>query len=334
MHFYTKRLFVLLVFLCCSGVISAQTFYVDAPRKMDDFTDDFLLVLNDAPFNFSHVKGKALATKDTIHQGSKIFNLKVKLKTADASRLVSDSTIYTEFFFGDFFSMEDAFEGFEKLNNRISKALAKRSITIDYNLDTAGMVVKLQKMAYCSNRGFYHYNISFQIIRLLHNGKFRLMMQIYSGKPQFYYRIMRNEPVASFNLINSLKSNLSAIQNEYSSGCVADITPFVCKGKKFQNDSVFVTYQKTGFEDYPNARSEFDVYMTNLRVSLGSKYVYFMLPSPAKGPVFKRLAFVQMEDIEKTKRKTVLLNLVELPDQIPTPTGFKKQYAIEMVFVY
>ncbi len=317
---------------CCH--ISAQGFYIDLPKKPDDFTLNFLSIMNDAGANFLHLKGKPISTKDTIHLASKIFQSKIKLPGSTNGRLVTDSTIYMEYFFGDFTTIEDAFDAYDKLNNKVSKAIYKRTFIKDFHLDTNGTVVRLQKMAYCINRGFYHYNISMQIIRLLHNGKFRLMLQVYNGKPQFYYRIIRNEPIGSFIMINSLKINLASIQNEYSSGCPENVPPFRCLGKKVVNDSIFVTYQKSGFDDYPNARTEFDVYMSNLRVSLGSEYVFYSVPCPAKGPVFKRWAFVNINDLENYKRKTVLLSLLELPNPTLNERGFNKEYAIQLDFTY
>lgn len=329
-----KKIIAILFFLCCCSHIYAQGFIIDFPKKPDDFTINFLSVINDAGVNFIHLKGKPVSTKDTIHLASKIFQVKVKLPGSTNGRLVTDSTLYLEYFFGDYTAMEDAFGAFDKLNDKVSKALYKHTLLKDYHLDTAGTVVRLQKLAYCINRGFYHYNISMQIIRLLHNGKFRVMLQVYNGKPQFYYRILRNEPIGSFIMINSLKANLATIQNEYISGCPATVPPFTCLGKKVVNDTTIVSYQKKGFDDYPNARTEFDVYMSNIRVSLGSEFVFYSLPCPSKGPVFKRWAFVNINDIENYKRKTVILSLLQLPTLIPTSTGYSKLYAIQLDFAY
>ncbi|MBC7720375.1 MAG: hypothetical protein H7068_00020 [Pedobacter sp.] len=329
-----KKIILIFFFSAYYCHTTAQGFYIDLPKKPDDFTVNFLSIMNDAGANFSHLKGKAVITKDTIHLASKIFQTKIKLPGSTNGRLVTDSTIYMEYFFGDFATIEDASDAYNKLNNKVSKAIYKRTFIKDFHLDTNGTVVRLQKMAYCINRGFYHYNMSMQIIRLLHNGKFRLMLQIYNGKPQFYYRIVRNEPIGSFIMINSLKTNLSSIQNENSSGCPENVPPFRCLGKNVKNDSTFVTYQKSGFDDYPNARTEFDVYMSNLRVSLGCEYVFYSLPCPAKGPVFKRWAFVNINDLENYKRKTVLLSLLELPNPTLNERGFNREYAIQLDFTY
>ena len=315
---------VIFFFSCYCYPVYAQGFYIDFPKKPDDFTFNFLSIINDAGNNFSHLKGKQVTTKDTIHLASKIFQSKVKLSGSTNSRLVTDSTLYMEFFFGDYETMEAAFDAYDKLHSKVAKAIYKRTFVKDYHLDTNGTVVRLEKIAYCINRGFYHYNISLQIIRLLHNGQFRLMLQIYNGKPQFYYRILRNEPIGSFLMVNSLKTNLSAIQNENITGCPAEVPPFKCIGKTVVNDTTFVTYQKKGFDDYINPRSEYDVYMSNIRVSLGSEFVFYSVPCPSKGPVFKRWAFVNVNDLENYKRKTVLLSLVELPTQTMTEKGFKK----------
>ena len=71
-----------------------------------------------------------------------------------------------------------------------------------------------------------------------------------------------------------------------------------------------------------------------LGVSLGSEFVFYSVPCPSKGPVFKRWAFVNVNDLENYKRKTVLLSLVELPTQTMTEKGFKKEYAVQLDFAY
>ena len=329
-----KKLIPILFFSCCCCQIFAQGFTIEIPPKTDAFTSTFLKVLNDASEDFKHLKGKPINQKDTIHLASNTFKSNVAIKGSTYGRIVTDSTIYAEYYFGDFEVMQAAFDTYDSLQNNIAKAIDNRTFIKDYHLDTNGSVVKLEKIAYCNNRGFYHYNIALQVIRLLHNGKFRVLLQIYNGKPQFYYRIMKNEPVSGFNMINVMRSNLIALQNENIRSCPVIVPPFKCLGKKLINDTIFIAYQKQGFDDYQTIRTEFDVYMSNIRASLGSEHVFYSVPCPAEGPVFKRWSFINIKDLESCKRKTVLLSLVALPEQLLTDYGYKKQFAIMLEFAY
>ncbi len=318
-----------LLFLFVAGY--AQDFYIEYPKKADDFTDNFLRVVNDAPHRFLHVKGKPSNKADSIHKGSSTFEAKVKLPNALSSRVVVDSTLYVEYFYGDFNTVDDAEATFLSLSDKITKAFSKRIFTKYYPTDSGGSLIRNAKIAYCKNRGFFHFNVGLQIIQLPLSEKYRILLQIYSGKPQFYYRVMRNEPVASFILVNNLKNNLASLQNN-SFGCPTEIVPFDCFGKKLSNDSIFLTYKKDGFLDFPNVMSEFDVYMTNIRASLGTEYVYSYLP--VKPPFIKKIGFININDLENPNRKTILLQLVEHPKTIHlTAQNYKKEFAIELIFV-
>lgn len=312
----------------------AQGFTIEIPKKTDAFTNTFLKVLNDAGDDFKHIKGKQINQKDTIHLASNTFKTAVAIAGSTYGRIVTDSTIYAEYYFGDYEQMQDAFTAYDMLEKNVSTAFENRSFLKDYHVDTNGTVVRLEKIAYCTNRGFYHFNISLQIIRLLYNGKLRTLLQIYSGKPQFYYRIFKNEPVGSFNMVNVLRSNLAALRSQAITTCPVTIPPFKCLGKRFVNDTVLISYQKPDFDDYFTVRTEFDVYLSNIRTSLGSDHVFYSVPCPSEGPLFKRWAFVQVKDLEKYKRKTILLSLLALPEPRLTDYGYKKQYAIMLEFAY
>lgn len=329
-----KKLISILFFSCCLFKTIAQGFTIEIPKKTDAFSNTFLKVLNDAGDDFKHIKGKQINQKDTIHLASNTFKTSVTIAGSTYGRIVTDSTIYAEYFFGDFEVMQDAFTAYDLLEQNVATAIENRTFLKDYHLDTNGSVVRLEKMAYCTNRGFYHFNIALQIIRLLHNGKFRVLLQVYNGKPQFYYRIFKNEPVGGFNMVNVLRSNLEALQSQTITTCPVTVPPFKCLGKRNVNDTVFISYQKPDFDDYYTVRTEFDVYLSNIRTSLGSDYVFYSVPCPSEGPVFKRWAFVNVKDLENYKRKTVLLSLVSLPEQMLTDYGYKKQFAINLEFAY
>jgi hypothetical protein len=331
---YLKKIISLLLFSSVASHAFAQGFTIEIPKKTDAFTGTFLKVLNDAGDDFKHIKGKQINQKDTIHLASNTFKTSVTIAGSTYGRIVTDSTIYAEYFFGDFDLMQDAFTAYDLLEQNVATAIENRTFLKDYHLDTNGSVVRLEKMAYCTNRGFYHFNIALHIIRLLHNGKFRILLQIYNGKPQFYYRIFKNEPVGGFNMVNVLRSNLEALQSQIITTCPVTVPPFKCLGKRNVNDTVFISYQKPDFDDYYTVRTEFDVYLSNIRTSLGSDYVFYSVPCPSEGPVYKRWAFVQVKDLENYKRKTVLLSLVALPDPMLTDYGYKKQYAIMLEFAF
>ncbi|MFY7898818.1 MAG: hypothetical protein ACOVNY_01460 [Chitinophagaceae bacterium] len=325
-----KKLTTILFFLLLYVSGFAQDFFIEYPKKADDFTDNFLRVVNDAPLRFVHVKGKPTNKQDSIHKGSNTFESKIKLPNSLANRVVVDSTLYVEYFFGDYIDLENAEASFTNLSDKIMKAFSKRVFSKEFPVDSGGSVIKYTKIAYCKNRGFFHFNVSLQIIQLPLSRKYRVLLQVYSGKPQFYYRVMRNEPVASFILVNNLKNNIASLQNN-SYGCPTEIVPFECIGKKISNDSIFLIYQKEGFLDYPNAMSEFDVYMTNIRSSLGTEYVYSYLP--VKSPFNKKIAYIHMNDLENPNRKTIFLQLVEKPKNSLLPQNQRKEYVIELVFV-
>ena len=329
-----RKLIFIIFFSICYYQIFAQGFSIAVPPNPSAFTSKFLTIINDASNDFSHLKGKKIHIKDTIHLASNIYNVTLQLPNSTAGRLVTDSTIYTEYYFGDFETISAAFEAYDTLQQHVAIAIDNRKFIKDYHVDTNGTVVRLEKIAYAINRGFYHYNIALQIIRLLHNNKFRVLLQIYNGKPQFYYRIMKNEPISSFNMITVIRTNLAALQDQNITGCPITVPPFRCLGKRIIQDTLFITYQKPDFDDYPTARTEFDVYMSNIRVSLGSQYVFYSVPCPSEGPVFKRWAFIHINDLETYKRKTVLLSLVAMPELVMTEKGMKTAFAIQLDFAY
>jgi len=78
----------------------AQQFFVELPnkKKVDDFTYKIVAILNDAPFNFSHLKGKLITKTDSVHLKSDIYQSKISLPDAAACRYVQDSTKYVEYF--------------------------------------------------------------------------------------------------------------------------------------------------------------------------------------------------------------------------------------------
>jgi hypothetical protein len=337
-----------ILFLLCSCVCStnAQDFDIPFPKKPDDFTQNLLTVLNDAPLKFAHVKGKPINKKDSIHKGSKIFDCKVKLPHQTAARFVQDSTTYIEYFFNDYNTLEDAEQAEVQLHAKLQKALYKRVMYSTQVFDSTNLLLKQTKIAYTLNRGFFHYNMATQIIRLENANKFKLLFQVYSGKPLYYYKILKNEPIGSFVWIHQLKKNLAALQYNSGNDCPTTIETFNCGGRIFNNDTTNITYYKRGYDDYADARMEFDIYTTHIRVSLGADYLFYFIPN--KNSLYKQIAFIPINEIDNTKRNTIVLQItdtqqatnngflkhIDFKKNIPTTvSSIKKEFIIALSFI-
>ncbi|MFX9127598.1 hypothetical protein ABTN71_19520, partial [Acinetobacter baumannii] len=79
---------------------------------------NLITVLNDAPSKFSHIKGKLLAKTDTSHLQSQIYQVKTFVPGSVIGRIVVDSTIYTEYFFGEFETIDEARAQMEFISNK------------------------------------------------------------------------------------------------------------------------------------------------------------------------------------------------------------------------
>lgn len=326
-----KKLTGILLLSCTFSNISAQNFAFEVPRKKDAFTLGLLSILNDAQFRFAHVKGKLLSKTDSVHLQSQIYQNKITLPGASTARYVQDSTFYLEYFFGEYPNIEEASDGLSNLTTKVSKAMNKRVVVLSHDWGTGGEIIKENKISYAMHNGFFHYNISLQVTKILMRDSYRLVFQVYSGKPYYYNWIMKNEPFGGFNFVKSVKNTFQFFDSQ-STGCPSEIPTFTCRGKTFSNDSTFINYSKDGLFELLNARSEFDVAFSNLRAGLGNQYVFFTIPY--RQPYFRRVAFVKFEDVDKSKRKTLILSLVE---KNKTPTDFlsyKREYKIELTFAY
>jgi len=322
-----------LLFVCTYCLqVAAQDFFVDLPKKKDDFTLDFLSIINDAPFRFLHLKGKPVTGIDSMHLRAKMYQAKIVLPAAVSGRVIQDSSLYAEYLFGDFTSMEDAEAGMINLTTRISKVFNRKVLMRNSEVGMGPNTLKQTRIAWSPNSGFFHYNMTVLINRVIHKELYRLELRIDGGKPRYYNRVMRNEPIGSFVLVNSIRNNLSVLQDGYGSGCPAEVPSFDCKGITMRGDTTFVTYMKSGFDDFPNAKTEFDASVTNIRTSLGGEYVYYTIP--CKSPQLKCTAFISYDDIERTKRKTILITLVEHPQADQATQQVKKGYALELSFAY
>jgi hypothetical protein len=329
----------ILLFFCFAINSPAQVFMVDYPsskRKSDDFTINFLTALNDAPNKFSHIKGKLVSKTDSVHLVSQIYQTKVTLPGSTAGRYVQDSTFYLEFFFGEFDNVDDASDGLSQLTAKISKTMNKRVVVLSNDYGNDNNTIKENKIAYALHGGFFHYNMAVQVNKVEKTSNYRLVLQMFSGKPYYYNWIMKNEPIGSFNFVNAVKDAYNLFSAYTSTGCPSEVPPFRCAGTKNINDSICVAYNKIGFDGLPNARSEFDALFSNLRAGLGNDYVYFTLPN--RPTELKRLAFIRFDEIDKPKRKTIFLTLAENPNIVQQPQyvsySQRKNYEMKLLFSY
>jgi hypothetical protein len=326
-----KRLTGIFILSCFYSIVHAQTFGFDLSKKKDPFSYNFLIALNDAPFRFGPEKGKLLNKADSIHLKSAIYNNKIPLPGATASRFVQDSTIYLEYFFGEFADLDDATEQLTALTNKVSKAMNKHTVVLKHDWGTESEIIKENKISYALHSGFFHYNISAMLTKVKNRDTYRLVLQLYSGKPFYYNWIMKNEPYGGFNFINYVKKTFTFFDS-YSSGCPTDIPGFACKGKTEVHDTTVISYVRSGFDGLMNARTEYDVTFSNLRAGLSSEYVYYNVPY--KSPCLRKIAFVRFEDVDKSKRKTLLLSFLEQPKTNGLNAYQKKEQVIDLSFAY
>jgi len=328
-----KKAILIILILFYISKLTAQQFRIEMPntKRVEEFTYNLINILNDAPFNFSHIKGKLITKTDTVHLKSDIYHSKINLPGAVAARYVQDSTKYVEYFFGEFDNIDEAKEAFEALTKKVSKSLAKRVVTLTNDWGNDANTVIENKLAYTFHNGFFHYNISLQVNKVIKTNFWRVVLQVYSGRPNYYNWIMKNEPIGSFNFVKIMKGNIASLYKENLTTCPLDLPPFICVGPKKIKDTSYIIYDKTGFSGLLNARSEFDAFFGAVRAGLGSEYVYFIIH--AQTPVLRKVAFIKFSDIDNGKRKTIYLSLAEKPNANNT-NPYKKEYEIQLSFGY
>jgi len=81
-----------------------------------------------------------------------------------------------------------------------------------------------------------------------------------------------------------------------------------------------------------DARTEYDVTFSNLRSGLSSEYVYYNVPY--KYPCLRKIAFVRFDDVDRSKRKTMIISLMELSRTNSSIPAQKKEYVIDFSFAY
>jgi len=318
------RLAAIFIMCCSTCALFAQDFVVEFPqKKKDDFAKSFVKLINDAPNKFKEIKDKAFKSVDSTYPKSKVFHCKVKLQGALSSKLVLDSLAFAEYHFGDFATMGDAETVFVNLTNNIAEAMSRKVMFRNNDTGTKTGMIRQTKIAYTQQSGFFHYNVFVQLFRKIGEDKFSVLLKVNGGRPKYYYKVMRTEPIGSFMFATALRSQLGTFQKHKPQGCLGDLTPFVCRGTRNCGDTVLVFYTKYGFNDPQDGKKEFEISLTNLRTCLGEDYVYYL--APPQNNHIREVAFLRIDDIEKKRSKTIHLSLVEQS---------KTDYYLELGFMY
>jgi hypothetical protein len=318
------RLAVILITCSFIGRTQAQDFFVDVPKKKrDDFAKSFVRLINDAPYYFKDVKDKAFKGIDSLNPSSKPFHCKAKLQGAVSSRIIYDSIPFAEYHFGDFDNMEDGETALVNLSNNIAEAMGRKVMFRNNDTGSNTGMLRQTKIAYTQQSGFFHYNVFVQLFKKEGEEKYRVLLKVKGGRPPYYYKVMKTEPIGSFMFATALRSQVGTFQKYKPQGCLGDLTPFQCRGTRKCGDTIVVVYTKYGFQDLLDGKKEFEITLTNLRTCLSEEYVYY-LPPPINNRM-REVAFLRVDDIEKKRSKTIHLSLVEQS---------KNEYYLELGFVY
>lgn len=323
-----RRLAAILLFTCLYSSVQAQLFYFNPPPKSKDkFQKAFAKLINDVPNSFKNIKGKAFTFKDAGEQikSSKVFHNKVKLPGLTSAKVVFEKDSISEYVAGDYTAKEQAQDQAQLLCDKIAEALSNKVIMFYNDSTNVPDVIEETSIGYTLMNGFFHYNMFVRVLWLPAAAKYRVVLKVAGGTPRFYYHVQRNEPITSFMFVSAFKDQMGAFSSrrERSSGCMGQIPPFNCKGTVKQGDTVQVVYTKTGFEYMPDARKEFEACLSNIRVSLGDDYVYFI--EPGCGSKLRTVTFLRSADVDRLKHKCIQLALVQ---------NTETNYHLELDFVY
>ena len=319
-----KKLICLFILLSSTADSYAQDFVIEMPRRRDEFAQDLISLLNSAPYKFSFIKGKQLSSADSLHPKAKIFLPKMKLKGALSGRIEQDSSFsFIEFVFPDIKTQEEAEASYTNLINKVTEALRKKVLFKKSENDTTSFT-KQTKIAYASHSGFFDFNIIVRLSKINKPDVYRLQLHIDGGKPKYFYRLQKNEPIVSFIFSKPFRQSIQDFEMDFiEKNCLGDIPMFVCNGKKLKGDTVMINYSKKGFHDLPDVKSEFDAMFTNIRAGFNNEYVYSQSLPAAN--ILRQIVFVKYEDMDKPIHKSVHLDLIQQTN---------RNYAIEINFVY
>jgi hypothetical protein len=320
---------IFVAFIACFFIIlcNAQDFNVRTPKqKRNTFAKNFVKLVNSAPNFFKEITDKPSTGKDSIFTDFTSYYNKIKLNGAVYGRIIIDSVPTAAYYFGSYNNMEIAEGVYINLSNQIAEAFGGNVLfkSLDGNKNTDWF--RQTKIAYTQNNGFFLFNIFVELYKFNTDtdSTFSIILRVKGGKPPFYYKLAQNEPISSFMFASALKAQMKTFQrNKYQEECLGQIPPFVCTGTRRSKDSLKIVYTKQGFKYLPDVNKEFEIALTNIRVSLNEHYVYY-LPIPNKNTL-REVVFLKFDDIEKPHPKTLNLVLLE---------ASKNNYLLELQFIY
>jgi hypothetical protein len=318
------KVLIFLVFYSNAILCIGQDFFIPKPKhKKNEFAKNFITLLNDAPNNFNEYKDRPIKKVDSIYPNKKVFGINMKLPGAIMGKLVMDTIPFAEFTFPKANTIEDAEAILVNISNQITEAMNRRVLLLNNEVDNKTSLKKQVKIAYGLSNGFFLHNVFVQIHKNNNDESYVLRLKINSGKPPYFFKIMKNEPVNSFMFVTAFKTELNIFQKYPWQDCLGNLEPFTCIGTKKTKDAVTVMYTKTGIEEFLDGKKEFENWFANIRVCMSDKYVYYIVPK--SGNKIREMAFIKFDDIDKKHAKTLHLSLIEKG---------ANDYVIELDFVY
>ncbi|MBX2931344.1 MAG: hypothetical protein KF781_05290 [Chitinophagaceae bacterium] len=319
---------IVIACIFCFGICicNAQDFYIRSPKqKKNTFAKSFVQLLNNAPTLFKNITEKPSTGKDSVFTDYTSYYNKIKLKGAVLGRIIIDSVPIAAYYYGSYTNMEIAEGVYVNLSNQIAESLGGNVLfkSVEGNDNTPWL--RQTKIAFTQNSGFFLFNIFVELYKQKTDidSTLTVILKVKGGKPPFYYKLAHNEPISSFMFASALKAQMRTFQRgKFTNECLGEIPPFICKGAYKTKDTSMILYTKEGCKDYPDAKKEFEVALTNIRVSLSDYYVYFL---PQIKNNIREVVFLKFDDIEKPNPKTLNLVLKEKS---------KSNYILELQFVY
>lgn len=298
---------LLLLFSAISAC--AQIYFVQVSSKKDAFAFELANVLNNGNHQFNQNKFKPINNKiEGYTVDAHLFQLKKLLPGARNGLYVAEKNqVWLNYTFATMLTETEGLEYIKQLTTKIYKALNRKIVIVNGELDEGKTVVFEKKIAYAVNNGFFDFNLFLRLVKPEGDSACRVILHIQPPKPVFYYWVMKQQPIGSFNMALSVKAGMHLIHSTNEQGCPIDIMPFTCEGKRSHNDTVFYTYGKSGFDGLPNAMSEYQAAFDNLKSAMGSGYVYYL--QKKNSTIDSKVVFAKFSDITKESYPIVTMQL-------------------------
>ncbi|MDE3124782.1 MAG: hypothetical protein KGK14_04650 [Bacteroidota bacterium] len=307
----------------------AQSYFVPITSKKNDFGVDLANVLNNGHQQFNQYKYKAIINKpEEYSEKVQLFQLKKLLPGAqNGFYVVQDKQVSLDYIFATPSNEIDGFNYIKQITIQIYKALNRKLVIVNGAINHEKNTVFEKKMAYAVNNGFFDFNIFLRLIKVS-DSSYRVVLHIEPPKPLFYYWVMKQPPIGSFNMVLSLHTSLQLISTNNENGCPIDIMPFTCEGKEVHNDTVFYTYSKSGFDGLNNAIAEYQAAFDNVKSAMGSGYVYYFQKRP--NVIGSKAIFVKFSEITKEHYPFITM---QLQKNANVPVFSNQLYKIVLTFV-